>query len=35
VEWADGGVERDAGRIWRAIEEALARYVAVEDRGAK
>ena len=23
VEWADGGVEREAGRIWRAVEEAL------------
>jgi flagellar assembly protein FliH len=28
VEWADGGVEREAGRIWRAIEETLTRYVA-------
>jgi flagellar assembly protein FliH len=35
VEWADGGVEREAGRIWRAIEEALNRYVAVEDRDPK
>jgi flagellar assembly protein FliH len=35
VEWADGGVEREAGRIWRAIEETLNRYVAVEDRAAK
>ena len=35
VEWADGGVEREAGRIWRAIEDALTRYVAVEDRGPK
>ena len=35
VEWADGGVEREAGRIWRAIEEALARYIAVDDREAK
>ena len=35
VEWADGGVEREAGRIWRAIEEALARYIAVEDRDPK
>lgn len=35
VEWADGGVEREAGRIWRTIEEALTRYVAVEDRGPK
>jgi flagellar assembly protein FliH len=32
VEWADGGVEREAGRIWRTIEEALTRYVAVADR---
>jgi flagellar assembly protein FliH len=32
VEWADGGVEREAGRIWRTIEEALTRYVAVEGR---
>lgn len=32
VEWADGGVERDAGRIWRAVEETLARYVAAESR---
>jgi flagellar assembly protein FliH len=35
VEWADGGVEREAGRIWRTIEESLTRYLAVEDRGAK
>ncbi len=35
VEWADGGVEREAGRIWRAIEEALTRYIAVEDRDPK
>src|SRR5919198_6005510 len=28
VEWADGGVEREAGRIWRTIEDALTRYVA-------
>jgi flagellar assembly protein FliH len=35
VEWADGGVERDAGRIWRAVEETLARYVAAEDRDPK
>ncbi len=35
VEWADGGVEREAGRIWRAIEETLARYMAVEDRDPK
>jgi flagellar assembly protein FliH len=35
VEWADGGVEREAGRIWRTIEEALTRYLAVEDRAAK
>jgi flagellar assembly protein FliH len=35
VEWADGGVEREAGRIWRAIEEALARYIAVDDRETK
>jgi flagellar assembly protein FliH len=32
VEWADGGVEREAGRIWRAIEETLTRYVAAEGR---
>lgn len=35
VEWADGGVEREAGRIWRAIEEALNRYLAVEGREPK
>ena len=35
VEWADGGVEREAGRIWRTIEESLTRYLAAEDRGAK
>ncbi|HEX6119467.1 MAG TPA: FliH/SctL family protein [Dongiaceae bacterium] len=35
VEWADGGVEREAGRIWRTIEEALTRYVAVEDSDPK
>ncbi len=35
VEWADGGVEREAGRIWRAIEETLNRYVAVADREAE
>ena len=35
VEWADGGVEREAGRIWRAIEEALARYIAADDRDPK
>lgn len=35
VEWADGGVEREAGRVWRAIEEVLAGYVAAEGRDAK
>ena len=35
VEWADGGVEREAGRIWRTIEEVLTRYVAVDDRDPK
>ena len=35
VEWADGGVEREAGRIWRAIEEALNRYLAADGREAK
>jgi flagellar assembly protein FliH len=35
VEWADGGVEREAGRIWRTIEETLTRYVAVDDRDPK
>lgn len=34
VEWADGGVERDSGQIWRAIEETLTRYLAVDDREA-
>ncbi|WP_119301912.1 FliH/SctL family protein [Dongia deserti] len=35
VEWADGGVEREAGRIWRAIEETLNRYIAADGREAK
>jgi flagellar assembly protein FliH len=35
VEWADGGVEREAGRIWRAIEDALNRYIAADDRDPK
>jgi flagellar assembly protein FliH len=35
VEWADGGVEREAGRIWQAIEEALGRYIAAESRDSK
>jgi flagellar assembly protein FliH len=35
VEWADGGVEREAGRIWRSIEDALTRYIAVDDRDPK
>ena len=35
VEWADGGVEREAGRIWRAVEEALNRYLAADGREAK
>lgn len=35
VEWADGGVEREASRLWRAIEETLNRYIAVEDREGK
>ena len=35
VEWADGGVEREAGRIWRAVEDALARYVAADGRDPK
>ncbi len=35
VEWADGGVEREAGRIWRTIEETLNRYIAAEGREAK
>ena len=35
VEWADGGVEREAGRIWRAIEEALNRYIVADGRDAK
>jgi flagellar assembly protein FliH len=28
VEWADGGVERDAQRIWRDIDEAINRAIA-------
>lgn len=32
VEWADGGVERDAGQIWRTIEEALTRYLTADGR---
>jgi flagellar assembly protein FliH len=32
VEWADGGVERDSALIWRTIEDAINRYLAVEDR---
>jgi flagellar assembly protein FliH len=35
VEWADGGVEREAGRIWRAIEDTLTRYVAAEGHDPK
>jgi flagellar assembly protein FliH len=35
VEWADGGVEREAGRIWRTVEEALTRYIAVDGRDPK
>lgn len=35
VEWADGGVEREAGRIWRTIEDTLTRYIAVDDRDPK
>ncbi len=35
VEWADGGVEREAGRIWRTIEETLNRYIAADGREAK
>lgn len=35
VEWADGGVEREAGRIWRTIEETLNRYIAAEGRETK
>ena len=30
VEWADGGAERDLGRILRAIEEAVGRYCRIE-----
>ena len=32
VEWADGGVERDSNQIWRAIEDAIDRYLAAEGR---
>lgn len=28
IEWADGGVERDAGAVWRDIDETLQRYFA-------
>ncbi|HEV8390999.1 MAG TPA: FliH/SctL family protein [Dongiaceae bacterium] len=35
VEWADGGVEREAGRVWRAIEETLTQYVAADGRDPK
>jgi flagellar assembly protein FliH len=28
VEWADGGIERDTGRLWREIDAALARLSA-------
>ena len=27
VEWADGGVDRDVGAIWREIEGAIQRFV--------
>lgn len=32
VEWADGGVERETGRISRTIEETLNRYIAADSR---
>lgn len=35
VEWADGGVEREAGRVWRTIEETLNRYIAADGREAE
>jgi flagellar assembly protein FliH len=35
VEWADGGVEREAGRIWRTIEQTLNRYIAADGREAE
>ncbi|MBV8888475.1 MAG: flagellar assembly protein FliH [Alphaproteobacteria bacterium] len=28
VEWADGGAERDTGRLWREIEQAVSRNLA-------
>jgi flagellar assembly protein FliH len=30
VEWADGGVERDAMQTWREIEAALDRYLSAD-----
>lgn len=27
VEWADGGAERDSGRIWREIDESIERFL--------
>jgi flagellar assembly protein FliH len=31
VEWADGGAERDCGRIWRNMDEILARIKGPDD----
>lgn len=27
IEWADGGAERDSGRIWREIDESIERFL--------
>lgn len=32
VEWADGGAERDTGRIWRDIEETIGHMTATPDK---
>ncbi len=31
VEWADGGVERDVGRLWREVEQAVARFASTDE----
>jgi flagellar assembly protein FliH len=33
VEWADGGVERDVGRLWREVEQTIARFTGTTEAG--
>jgi flagellar assembly protein FliH len=33
IEWANGGVERNVADVWKEIEDAIERYLAMQPGG--